>query len=137
MRLFIVPEKSLLLVVILHLFTVMSLVLMAHAATTVRITSPTAKQLVYKSKNQSVLFNCTISASVSDMHINKTFQWLRNDVVVWPAEREDTLLWSSFELKNLSDKDEGRYVCIYGQNQDSVTFYFASKRILEFLFNQI
>lgn len=115
----------------------MSLVLMAHVATTVRITSPTAKQLVYKSKNQSVLFNCTISASVSDMHINKTFQWLRNDAVVSPAEREDTLQWSSFELKNLSDKDEGKYICIYGQNQDSVTFYFASKRILEFLFTQI
>lgn len=137
MKLFIVPEKSSLPVVVLHLFTVMSLVLMAHVATTVRITSPTAKQLVYKSKNQSVLFNCTISASVSDMHINKTFQWLRNDAVVSPAEREDTLLWSSFELKNLSGKDEGKYICIYGQNQDSVMFYFASKRILEFLFNQI
>lgn len=120
----VLQRRSLLSVV---LCPVMSLVLMAHVATTVRITSPTAKQLVYKSKNQSVLFNCTISASVSDMHINKTFQWLRNDAVVSPAEREDTLQWSSFELKNLSDKDEGKYICIYGQNQDSVTFYFAIK----------
>ena len=103
-----------------------SLVLVAQVATTVRMTSPTAKQLVYENKNQSVLFNCTNSVSVS--HINETFIWLKNDAVFSPAERQDTLLWSSFELKNLSDKDEGRYDCIYGGNQDSVMFYFAGKR---------
>ena len=94
---------------------------MPHSKTAVEIISPAANQII-RYKNQSVLFNCTVSAE--SLKNNTSFEWLRNNALFLPNNRKDTLLWSSFELRNLSG-GEGEYFCNYGISQASVMVYLA------------
>ena len=89
---------------------------------TVKIISPTKNQII-KYRNQSVLFNCTVTSSISS---GARFQWLRNKKEIQPSNINNTLFWSSFELKNFTSQDEGEYVCIYG-GSDSVVVHLACK----------
>ncbi|XP_068747945.1 uncharacterized protein [Montipora capricornis] len=106
------------------LAVVLCAVLMPHSSkTAVEIISPAANQII-RYKNQSVLFNCTVSAE--SLKNNTSFEWLRNNALFLPNNRKDTLLWSSFELQSLSG-GEGEYFCNYGISQASVMVYLAAK----------
>jgi len=97
--------------------------LSAEVEAAVKIISPTENQII-KSRNQSVLFNCTTNSSSSS---GRNFQWLKDNNEIHPVGRKDTPLWSSFELKNFSAQAEGNYVCFYGGSHDSVIVRLASR----------
>ena len=96
-------------------------------AYTVKIISPTKNQII-KYRNQSVLFNCTVTSSNSS---GARFQWCRNKKEIQPRNISNTSFWSSFELKNFTSQDEGEYFCIYGGSCDhddnSVVVHLACK----------
>ena len=97
--------------------------LMQPVAAAVKIISPLENQII-EYRNQSVLFNCTVTPASSS---GKDFQWFRDRTPLRPDDVQATPLWSSFELKNLSVQEEGEYTCIYDSGTDSVKVYLACK----------
>ena len=80
-----------------------------HAA--VKIVSPVKNQII-RYRNQSVLFNCTVTQANGS-----NFQWFRNGMVIDPVDKNDTPYWSSFVLtEGLRAQDEGEYGCSYGES---------------------
>ena len=96
---------------------------MVAEAYNVKIISPTKNQII-KYRNQSVLFNCTVTSSISS---GARFQWRRNKTEIHPSNISNTSFWSSFELKNFTSQDEGEYVCNGGSDDDSVVVHLACK----------
>lgn len=97
--------------------------LMQPFVAAVKIISP-LENLIIKYRNQSVLFNCTVTPANSS---RGSFEWLKDKIPLQPDDVQVTSLWSSFELKNLSVQEEGEYTCIYGRSSDSVKVYLACK----------
>ena len=87
----------------------------------VKIITPTTNQII-KYRNQSVLFNCTLTSASSS---GANFLWFKDNSVIQPVHRKNSPFWSSFELKNFSAQDEGKYLCIHGQSHDSVIVLLA------------
>ena len=87
----------------------------------VKIITPVKNQ-IFKYRNQSVPFNCTVTGANGS-----NFQWLRNGTAIDPAGRNDSTYWSSFVLPEVV---QGEYKCSYGESgvkQDTVEVYLAGK----------
>ena len=77
----------------------------------VQINSPVKNQII-KYRNQSVLFNCTVT--LVNITSGTNFVWLRNNRLINPPGKRDTQYWSSFVLTGgLQAQDEGEYSCSY------------------------
>ena len=87
----------------------------------VKIITPTTNQII-KYRNQSVLFNCTITSANSS---GANFLWLKDKAEIQPVHKKNSSFWSSFEVKNFNAQDEGEYACIHGKSQDSVVVHLA------------
>lgn len=96
---------------------------MAKVNPAVKIVSPVKNQII-KYRNQSVLFNCTVTPG---SRVNGTnVQWSRNGIVYEPPDNIDTPYWSSFVLrKGLQLGDEGEYKCTSVMGSDTVEVHLA------------
>ena len=111
-----------------HLLVLFLLAGLAKVKPAVKIVSPVKNQII-RYRNESLLFNCTVTAPG---RVNRTnFEWMlsKNGNPYEPlAVKTESSYWSSFELKKgLQLGDEGVYKCRSGMWSDAVEVHLAGK----------